>query len=587
MNSRAFGQLLILGALWGAAFMFLRIAVPEFGAITTAGARVALACAIMLIIVFAMRLPFPLRTHWKRYLLVGGVNTAIPFIMYCFAALHIPSAYSAIGNSTTPIWGALIAALFFKEKLGALKWIGIVAAFAGVIALVGLQPVEITPMIVAAMIAVLVGAMMYATASFLIKRYLTEDGGIAGATGMVFGATLWLVPISLFAVPAKLPSANAWFAVLALVVLCTVVGYFMFFRLIRDIGPQRASSVAFLFPAFAAFWGWLFLDEPITANMLIGMALVLIGTALVSASARALAERANRFEHAMQTLALPILVGLLPLPLRRSLTRFASHRERLFRGDTRATEAAIRGVLPEDAARSLGVAYRFNRLADLSDFWVSWFRRDSLALPSVFVAEGLVIERRALWVTYHFGAGWWIAPFLNSRGLSANLLIKRPPTPTRWLDRVALRLGIFRNQHFAKLVQAPLVWSNESAAALKMRTAWREGRSVIALSDLPAQPEDRALTATFFGREARFPSAVFSLAHAARVPVYLFLGRWNAQTGQPELHLESLAAANTPTAQLLQRYVARLEHEIRQSPAYWHVWPSFEQYFDGGESPKR
>ncbi|TAG81423.1 MAG: EamA family transporter, partial [Betaproteobacteria bacterium] len=166
MKSRSFLQLLALGAVWGAAFMFMRIAAPEFGAIALAGVRVALACVIMLAIVAILRLPFPLASHWKRYLAVGGVNTAGPFLMYCFAALYIPSAYSAIGNSTTPIWGALIAWLVFKERLGTAKWIGIALAFSGVIALVGLQPVDVTPMIVLGMIAVLVGAMMYATASF-------------------------------------------------------------------------------------------------------------------------------------------------------------------------------------------------------------------------------------------------------------------------------------------------------------------------------------------------------------------------------------------------------------------------------------
>jgi drug/metabolite transporter (DMT)-like permease len=579
MNSRAFGQLLILGALWGAAFMFMRIAVPEFGAVATAGVRVALACAIMLAVVLAMRLPFPLRTHWKRYVAVGGVNTAIPFIMYCFAALHIPSAYSAIGNSTTPIWGALIAWLFMKEKLGVLKWVGIVAAFAGVVALVGLQPVDITPMIVAGMIAVLVGAMMYAAASFLIKRYLSDDGGIVGATGMVFGATLWLVPIALFAVPTKMPPINAWGAVLALAVLCTVVGYFLFFKLIREIGPQRASSVAFLFPAFAAFWGWLFLDEPITANMLIGMALVLIGTALVSASAEKLRGGANRIERALHTLVLPIVIGIVPQSLRCALVKRASRSERLFRDDANATIAAIKRWIPGRSCDRLAYEYRLNRLADLSDFWLSWFHRNPRSLPKVHVADGVAIEPRALWVTYHFGAGWWIASFLHRQGLAANLLIKRPDAPTGWIDRLARHMGIFRNEHFASLVRAPLIWSNEAGAALKMRTAWREGRSVIALSDLPAQAGDRAASATFFEREARFPSAVFSLAHAAHVPVYLFLGRWNAESCQPELHIELLAAANVPVAEALRQYVSRLEQEIRKSPAHWHVWPSIDDYF--------
>jgi drug/metabolite transporter (DMT)-like permease len=106
MNRAAFGQLLLLGALWGAAFMFMRIAAPEFGAFALAGARIAMAAAAMLLLLLILRTPTHFKTHWKKFLVVGAVNTAIPFIAYCFAALYIPAGYSAIANSTTPIWGA-------------------------------------------------------------------------------------------------------------------------------------------------------------------------------------------------------------------------------------------------------------------------------------------------------------------------------------------------------------------------------------------------------------------------------------------------------------------------------------------------
>ena len=145
MKSNSFAQLLLLGALWGASFMFMRVAVPEFGAVAMAAARVGIACVIMLLIVATLRLPLDFRMRWKTYLAIGAVNTTIPFIAYSFAALHIPAGYSAIANSTTPVWSALIAWLWFKEALGPAKWVGIVCAFAGVIVLVGLQPVALTP----------------------------------------------------------------------------------------------------------------------------------------------------------------------------------------------------------------------------------------------------------------------------------------------------------------------------------------------------------------------------------------------------------------------------------------------------------
>ena len=149
MNAAAFAQLMLLGALWGAAFMFMRIAVPEFGALALAAARVGLALVIMAAVALVLRERLGFRRRWRAYLGVGAVNTALPFIAYTFAAQHIPAGYSAIANSTTPVWTALIAWLWFKERLGALKWLGIAFAFAGVVVLVGLQPVALTPMALA------------------------------------------------------------------------------------------------------------------------------------------------------------------------------------------------------------------------------------------------------------------------------------------------------------------------------------------------------------------------------------------------------------------------------------------------------
>ena len=201
--------------------MFMRVAVPEFGAFAMATARVGTACIIMLVIVLAWRLPMDFRARWKTYLAVGAVNTTVPFIAYSFAAQHIPAGYSAIANSTTPVWGALIAWLWFKEPLGIAKWAGIACAFAGVLVLVGLQPVALTPMVLAGIAAAVAAASMYATASFLIKRYLTGDSGFAGATGMVWGATMWLLLPGLLFAPAVMPSAKAWGSILALAVFCT------------------------------------------------------------------------------------------------------------------------------------------------------------------------------------------------------------------------------------------------------------------------------------------------------------------------------------------------------------------------------
>jgi drug/metabolite transporter (DMT)-like permease len=577
VNAAAFGQLLLLGALWGAAFMFMRIAVPEFGAIATAGARVVLACAMMLAVVFIMRLKLPLATHWKRYVIVGGVNTAIPFIMYCFAALYIPSAYSAIGNSTTPIWGALIAWLFFKERLGALKWLGILAAFSGVVALVGLQPVAITPMIVAGMVAVLVGAMMYATASFLIKRYLSDDGGIVGATGMVFGATLWLVPIALFAVPAKMPSINAWGAVLALAVFCTVLGYFLFFKLIREIGPQRASSVAFLFPAFAALWGWLFLDEPITANMLIGMGLVFVGTALVSRSAVSTAP--TLWDRVRDTLVLPLMLALAPGGLRRRLAAWIRTYEPIYRYELRsAREGYLKSGLPQPVDEVIA-DLRLTRVLDFTDPWLSLFRSDAWVKKHLHLDDReRVPNEAALFLIFHYGGGWWMSRYFRNMGERISIVMFRGEPANNLAARYLHKWGDIRLKWIEKICRSPLIVTDDGGAGRKIKDVWAGGAHMYIASDMPPVLVKDSVGVPFFGRTGYFPVKPLELAASVNVPVYALIAGWDLRAFTPTLAFVRLRG-DTPTERLAH-LVSLYEEKLRANPGLWHLWGEWPLFFE-------
>jgi drug/metabolite transporter (DMT)-like permease len=580
MNRAAYSQLLLLGALWGAAFMFMRIAVPEFGAFALAGSRIAMAALAMLLLVLILREPLHVKTHWKKYLIVGAINTAIPFIAYCFAALYIPSGYSAIANSTTPIWGALIAWLWFKEKLGISKWLGIAFAFLGVIALVGLQPVAITPMVIAGMLACLGAAAMYGTASFLIKRYLSDVPGISGATGMVCGALVWLTLPALFMAPAEMPSNKAWFAVAALAFGCTAFAYVLFFHLIKTIGPQRASSVAFLFPAFAAFWGWLFLNEPITANMLIGMALVFFGTALVSAPTDRLSSVAHSIVTLWELLLMPMLIATLPRILMRAAVRGVANNRQRFGADVDATTAAVQRYFPLANRDDIARDYRLCRLADMLDFWLCRLRRERWSQDHVIVKKSAEISGPALFVTYHYGGGWWIAWILSRLGMRANLLIRHPLPTRRWIDRVIAAVGVYRNQRFAGLIGNPLVWSDEAGAAMKLRAGWKRGESAIALADLPVSNVDRYSEVSLLARSAYLPSSLFELAALSRVPVYVFVGEWDPQTLRPLVRIDLLSPSGSSAEDMISRYAARLDAELLRRPSAWHFWPAVEQFFE-------
>ena len=575
MKSSSFSQLLLLGALWGAAFMFMRVAVPEFGAFSMAASRVGLACVIMLLLVVALRQSLDFRKRWKTYLAVGGVNTAIPFIAYSFAAQHIPAGYSAIANSTTPVWSALIMWLWFKEPLGALKWAGIVFAFAGVLVLVGLQPVALTPMVIAGMFAAVLAAGMYATASFLIKRYLSEQTGLAAATGMVWGATLWLLLPGIYFAPTVMPSATAWGAVLAMAVFCTAAGYALFFHLIKTIGPQRASSVAFLFPAFAAFWGWLILSEPITFNMVAGMVFVLIGTALVSMGT-APEGPTTAWERLRDHVLLPMAFALSPMFLRRRLVAWIRGNPNVFRHESAALVANIHTLLADADAQAAAADLRFTRVADYADLWVSLTRSDAWMAKHVKIDASTAPTAPALFVTFHYGGGWWLTRYLRTQGKQISIVMQRGPNAQNWSERVVLWFGTLRMKAIERVCGAPLIYTDWGGAARAVMKTWKQDVSVLGLIDLPPPLVDRTAAVMFFAAPAHFPPSLIELAIRQSRPIHVFIGQWNAVTLQPELRIVALATGDT--LDTLQQAVSQLEQVVRARPGAWHAWGEASLY---------
>lgn len=583
MNARSFAEIVLLGALWGAAFMFMRVAVPEFGAFSMAAARVGLACVIMLLLVAALRHSLAFRAHWKTYLAVGAVNTAIPFVAYSFAAQHIPAAYSAIANSTTPVWSALIMWLWFKQPLGGLKWFGIVFAFAGVLVLVGLQPVALTPVVIVGIVVAVLAAGMYATASFLIKRYLSAQSGLAAATGMVWGAAMWLLLPGLYFAPSNLPSMTAWGALAAMAVFCTAAGYVLFFHLIKTIGPQRASSVAFLFPAFAAFWGWLVLTEPITFNMIVGMALVLIGTALVSRGNDSGEQKTGVTtlrERVRDWLVWPLAYCFGSNTQRRAIAdRFMRH-ECYFREETQALRANVFAFLPDVDVTRACEDHRLMRLIDRADVFLSTFRLRRTLARDIEVKGLPPVERGAMILFAHYGNGWWTLPVLAAQGKPVALISAPFPKLLRWRDKLWWPYLRLRWREMNRLGGMPLITMRGASQFMRDVLAGA-GRGLAAI-DIPPVLAKWCSPVPFFGRTAYMPRRAIELAQETGSGLWMFFGEIDRETLKQQIRFEPIDLASGVDAAFAD-YAARLEAAIRNRPGLWQAWGDVSLYF---EKPK-
>ncbi|KVE36653.1 DMT family transporter [Burkholderia sp. TSV86] len=293
MNFKNALLLIVLAALWGASFLFIRVGVAEFGVAPLMALRVAIG-ALFLIALSLPRyrpreLAAALRKHAGPLFVVGVLNSGAPFCLFAFAELTLSAGVTSVINATAPLWGALVAYLWLKEALPLPRALGLVIGFAGVLTLVWDQVFsahgsdQAAPATVALAAAAALGAtLLYGIAANYTKRKLTGVDPLISATGSMISSTLLLVPFALATWPAAPVSAHAWEAVLALGIACTGIAYFIFFYLIAHVGPARAITVTFVIPVFGILWGALFLGEHVSTGMIEGGAIVLLGTALAT-----------------------------------------------------------------------------------------------------------------------------------------------------------------------------------------------------------------------------------------------------------------------------------------------------------------
>ena len=275
-------DLLVLAAFWGASFLFMRVAGPEFGPIALVQLRLGTA-ALFLLPIFLLRIEFSeLTTNWRKLTLLGVLNSAMPFLLLTYATLTITGGFAAILNATAPIWAALIAWIWLSDRLTTSGIVGILVGFAGVFVLVGDTVSLALPGSTNAAFAVVLASFLYGVGGNFVRKYMHGLKPLTIATGSQLAAAIVMLPASIAYWPDNPISLRAWLAVVIMGIVSTGLAYILYFRLIANIGPTKAITVTYLVPAFAMVWGVLLIDELVTADMIIGCLIIFFGTTLAT-----------------------------------------------------------------------------------------------------------------------------------------------------------------------------------------------------------------------------------------------------------------------------------------------------------------
>ncbi len=278
--------LLLLAALWGASFMFIKVAVEELAPTTTMALRLVLsAVPLFALLAFrrgAGRAVQEIRGVARHGAFLGVVNSALPFTLIAWGEEHVDSGIAAIANSTTPIFVALLAIRFrASERASGVRLAGIAIGILGVAVVAGAQP-EGGWWAVAGVLACALAAFLYAVGTLYAQSRLADTDVLVIVTAATIAGALFLLPAGVAQAPGALPSVEASGSILALSLLGTFVGLLVYYHLIGVYGSLRASLVVYLLPPAALVYGALVLGEDITVAAIVGLALILAGVALGS-----------------------------------------------------------------------------------------------------------------------------------------------------------------------------------------------------------------------------------------------------------------------------------------------------------------
>ncbi|MDB1125411.1 DMT family transporter [Vibrio algarum] len=281
MTLRNMLQLLLLAALWGGSFLFMRVSANALGPAVLIEARVTLAALFLLLVSLFLKRKLPLLKYKRHFLIIGLFNTALPFLFFAYAAQTLNASTLSILNSTAAIWGAVISVFWTKTALTRQASFGLVIGVIGVVILVGWDAASLGSESILPITAGILAAVCYGIASNY-TRTAPQISSFDNAHGNMWAAALIVLPLVFFIPIREVPTIEISLSVIALGVFSTGVAYLLYFNLVANVGAASALSVTFLIPVFGILWGYLILDEQIGWNTLFGTLLVLSGTMLVT-----------------------------------------------------------------------------------------------------------------------------------------------------------------------------------------------------------------------------------------------------------------------------------------------------------------
>jgi drug/metabolite transporter (DMT)-like permease len=281
MKSKHLIVFILLAAIWGAGFMFIRIAAPAFGSMPLSFVRVTIGALALGAICLLMRRPRLTGAHLWWSLGIGLVSPALPFALFAYALQTLPAGYGSVLNATVPFWGVAIGALYFKEKIAVSKLIALCVAVLGLAVMLGLGTLPVNEASIKAALACILANLIYSIAGYLSKYKLAGADSFGQSLGALLGSSVVLLPFAWWFWPEIMPSAGDWGAVAVLGIFCSALAYVLYFWLIANAGVIYSMSVTLLIPVFGVLAGAVFLGERLTLLSGLGGLVTLLATAVV------------------------------------------------------------------------------------------------------------------------------------------------------------------------------------------------------------------------------------------------------------------------------------------------------------------